>query len=67
MKRILRRPEVEDYTGLSRSSIYRLMKEGRFPKPIKISEHAAVGWLESELAERQARLVATRDAGAKDA
>ena len=34
--RLLRRREVEDMTGLSRSSIYRLMKLGLFPRPVKV-------------------------------
>ncbi|WP_299351569.1 AlpA family phage regulatory protein [uncultured Shimia sp.] len=52
-----RRPEVESLTGLSTSSIYRLMDEGCFPRPIKIGR-SAVAWPESVLAkwlqERQA-------------
>ena len=45
---ILRRPKVEARTGLSRSSIYQLMAEGKFPKPISIGKRA-VGWLESSI------------------
>ena len=41
--RILRRPEVELRTGLSRSSIYALMAEGIFPRPIRLGKRA-VGW-----------------------
>lgn len=43
--RILRRPDVEIRTGLSRSTIYAMMAEGSFPKPIKIGKRA-VGWPE---------------------
>jgi prophage regulatory protein len=46
--RILRRPDVEARTGLSRSTIYQLMSEGRFPRPIKLSKRA-VGWYESAI------------------
>ena len=46
--RLLRRRDVEDRTGLSRTSIYRLMREGRFPKPIKVGPKA-VRWPASEL------------------
>ena len=35
--RFLRRAEVERLTGLSRSTLYRLIACGRFPAPIKIS------------------------------
>lgn len=47
-KKILRRPNVEDCTGLPKSSIYALMAKGAFPKPIKIGARA-VGWLESDI------------------
>ena len=45
---IKRRPEVEAKTGLSRSSIYEKMKNGTFPKPVKLGPRA-VGWLETEV------------------
>ena len=48
--RIIRRPEVEAITGLSRSTIYSKIDTGVFPKPIKLSERS-VGWLESEVQE----------------
>ncbi|MBD3679745.1 MAG: AlpA family transcriptional regulator [Rhodobacteraceae bacterium] len=47
--RILRRPEVEARTGLSRSTIYLLMSRGDFPKPVRLSSRA-VGWPESAIA-----------------
>ena len=34
--RLLRRPEVERLTGLSRASIYRLMAHGDFPRPLRV-------------------------------
>jgi hypothetical protein len=37
---LLRRPEVEARTGLSRSAIYALMQSGDFPKPVRISARA---------------------------
>ena len=46
--RVVRMPEAEEITGLSRGSIYRLMTIGRFPKSIKLSERA-MGWRESDL------------------
>ena len=42
MLRLLRRPEVEGQTGLSRSSIYRKIAEGSFPRPVRIGR--AVRW-----------------------
>lgn len=46
--KILKLPAVREITGLSRSSIYRLAAEGRFPSPVKLSERAS-GWRESAL------------------
>ena len=46
--RLLRRRDVEARTGLSRTSIYRLMREGRFPEPLKVGPKA-VRWPESEI------------------
>lgn len=48
VQRVLRRPEVENRTGLSRSSIYKFMAEGNFPKPFKLAPRA-VGWRESDI------------------
>lgn len=48
--RILRMPSVSEMTGLSRSSIYRLVQESDFPKPISIGARA-VGWPEKSIAE----------------
>lgn len=48
MTKILRRPEVEKLTGISRSSIYALMAKGDFPCAVKITERA-VGWHEAAI------------------
>ena len=54
--RHLRRPAVEELTGLSRSTIYDLMAKGDFPRPVKLTKKA-VAWPESAivawLAERE--------------
>lgn len=44
--RIIRLKVVLDRTGLSRSTLYRKISEGTFPRQIKISVHGA-GWRES--------------------
>lgn len=49
-KRYIRRPDVEAMTGLSSSTIYRMMSAGEFPKPIKITRKA-VAWAEDEIAD----------------
>lgn len=43
-------PTVIAKTTLSEPTIYRLMKEGRFPKPIKIGTRA-VAWKSTEVEE----------------
>jgi prophage regulatory protein len=48
--RILRIRTVLDRTGLSRSTLYRKIQEGRFPKQISISTRCA-GWRESAVNE----------------
>ena len=40
---ILKIRTVQERTGLSRSSIYAYITDGRFPKPIKIGARS-VGW-----------------------
>ena len=48
--RIMRRPQVEAATGLSRSTLYAMMTEGEFPRPIRLGKRA-VGWPESEVSD----------------
>ena len=48
--RILRLPEVVARTGLSRSTIYARLEQGRFPRPVALGGRA-VGWIESEIDE----------------
>lgn len=44
----LRLPEVQKRTGLSRSTIYVRLAEGRFPRPVALGTRA-VGWVEAEV------------------
>jgi prophage regulatory protein len=46
--RMLRRPEVEDRTGMKRSTIYENMARGSFPKPTKLGSKI-VAWPEHEI------------------
>jgi prophage regulatory protein len=46
--KILRRPQVEDRTGLSRSTIYAKICANEFPKAVRLGRRA-VGWVESEI------------------
>ena len=46
--RLLRLTEVLARCGLSRSSLYRMMRDGSFPEPLKVGVRA-VRWRESEI------------------
>ena len=59
---ILRRKQVEARTGLSRSTIYLRIQEGKFPKPVNLGPRA-VGWLENEIEAWLATLIKNRNNG----
>ena len=46
--RLLRLSEVQARSGLSRSTLYRKMREGSFPEPLKVGGRA-VRWPEHEI------------------
>jgi prophage regulatory protein len=53
MNQLVRLPEVTDVTTLSKASIYRLLKKGCFPAPVRIGERRVawrlsdvMGWLD---------------------
>ena len=46
--RLLRRRQVEEITGMSRWSIYKMMQNGEFPRPVKIGP-TAVRWRASDI------------------
>jgi prophage regulatory protein len=48
--RILREREVEEQTGLSRTTRWRLIKAGQFPQPLRLTS-TAVGWKQSSITE----------------
>ena len=57
---VLRLPEVLARTGLSKSTLWKFVNDGTFPKQIKIGPRA-VGWVESEIeAHLQACIEASR-------
>ena len=47
---MLRRQDVEKKTGLSKATVYRLVKERKFPQPIQLTERA-VAWRSEEIDE----------------
>ena len=50
MKQFYRRSALEDMLGISRSTIYRLMLDEEFPRPIKLVRRA-VGWKSEDIDE----------------
>lgn len=44
--RLIRLPEVQHLTGLSRSQVYALIAHGKFPRPVKLSERCSA-WPEA--------------------
>lgn len=60
---ILRRKQVEERTGLSRSTIYLRIQEGTFPKPIPLGGLRAVGWLGNEIDAWLESCIESRDSG----
>lgn len=57
---ILRRPEVRAITGLSNTTMYALISEGKFPKPVPLGARA-VGFLKSEVDDWISSRVQARD------
>ncbi|MCY1365287.1 Prophage CP4-57 regulatory protein (AlpA) [compost metagenome] len=58
--RIIRLKEVIDSTGLARSTIYKYIKEGTFPKPVLLGDRC-VGWVDSEVHDWILARIAERD------
>ena len=49
-RKLIRRQEVGGIVGVSRSTIYAWVSQGRFPQPVKVGPHAA-RWYLDELME----------------
>lgn len=56
-QRFIRLPEVRRLTGMSRTSIYAAIADGRFPRPLKAGPKTSV-WQESDIAKWQDGIVA---------
>lgn len=55
--RFIRLPEVESVTGCKKSTIYLLISQGKFPKPLRLSarmvvwpETAVLQWVQDRIA-----------------
>ena len=55
---LLRRKEVERQVALSRASIYRLIKTGKFPRPVALGT-GSVRWKQSDVVAWQQSLAIT--------
>jgi prophage regulatory protein len=62
-RNVLRLPAVMQKVGLKRDSVYRLAKQGVFPRPIKLSERASA-WFEDEVDDYLERCATARDSAA---
>jgi prophage regulatory protein len=49
-KRIIRKPELLAMIGLSDPTIWRMEREGKFPKRLRLGGNSC-GWLESEVSD----------------
>ena len=51
MDRILRTPEVVELTGLSKTTLWRWVRSGDFPMPVKLGSLGtrSIGWREGEI------------------
>jgi len=63
LDRLIRMPELEVLTGLSRATIYRLIRQGRFVAPVALAANSR-GWFASQVRAWQEGL---RPTGAKPA
>ena len=74
-KRFIRLPEVLSRTGYGRTSIYRKMEDGSFPRCVKLGgpledhtafDSRAIAWIEDEVEQWMATRIEERDSGSKD-
>ena len=74
-KRFIRLPEVLSRTGYGRTSIYRKMEDGSFPRFVKLGgpledsnafDCRAIAWIEDEVEQWMATRIKERDLGSTD-
>ena len=60
--RLIRLPIVEENTGCKKSTIYELMRAGKFPKSVRLNarmvawaETAVLQWVQDRIAEAEAQ------------
>ena len=74
-KRFIRLPEVLTRTGYGRTTIYRKMEDGSFPRSVKLGgpledpnafDCRAVAWIEDEVEQWIESIIEERDLGSTD-
>ena len=74
-KRLIRLPEVINRTGYGRTSIYRKMEDGSFPRCVKLGgpledtnafDCRAIAWIEEEVDQWMESMIEERDLGSTD-
>ena len=74
-KRFIRLPEVLSRTGYGRTSIYRKMEDGSFPRSVKLGgpleapnafDSRAVAWIEHEVEQWMESRIEERGLGSSD-
>ena len=58
--KLIRLPDVEQLTGLKKSTLYALSAKGEFPKVIKLTERSSA-WLMSEVEQWINTRISARD------
>lgn len=59
--RLMKLKEVMHTTGLARSTVYKYITDGNFPKPVSLGERN-VAWLQSEIEDWILDKIEKRDA-----
>lgn len=62
-RRLIKRKQVLERTGLSNTLMYELIAQDRFPKPVKPTGGRVSAWVEDEVEQFIASCIAARDAG----
>ena len=74
-KRFIRLPEVLSRTGYGRTSIYRKMEDGSFPRCVNLGgpledpnafDCRAIAWIEEEVDQWMESMIEERDLGSTD-
>jgi len=61
LERVYKLKELPQFVGLRATAIHRMIRDGEFPKPIRITkDRRAIGWLESDLRQWQQARAAAR-------